>query len=219
MSQATGSETAHGLLLAIYAFVKLSKADQRVRVLRDLLDHDAFEIHLHGRAMILLAASSGLVDVMHVLLDDGRVDPSLEDNYAVWVAAENGRVEVLSLLLADARVDPSDVNHAAVKIAAARGHANVVRLLLSHPSVPVLAEALDCLWKERELRIEVLIAVVAARRGVSSCMRFDSYIRVDTPDIDSKEVTLASMLQQRRAGRCRGLELVEPYGRDILGYL
>lgn len=185
--------------------------------------------HVFGRNACALAVQARQPRSLALLLADGRVDPAGNNNEALMVAVRQKSLRCLRLLLRDARVDPTARDYLAM-LKAYLSDAAVMRVLLCHPAVKPDPHTLHVLCLSRHARLRALSALAAARRGVSALLGFGGIGRVSWPKrlVSTRATVLAAMLQARRVGRFRGegavkpasaLELVEPYGRAILGWL
>lgn len=81
-----------------------------IRILRRLLETDLFSVHvtdMHGRTLLIMAASRGNTIMMHMLLAAGA-DINATDRYgtcALAAAMRNGRMDAAGLLLKDPRIN------------------------------------------------------------------------------------------------------------------
>lgn len=182
----------------------------------------------------ILAARQGHADTVRILLDDGRADPAARKNTALMDAAYSffDTKKVIRMLLNDPRVRSSPSFKDAVDylmiVSSDKRDLPLIQYLHEELGVP-LTDAAKRLYSEavKRKRLKALGALAGARRGVGTAKGFGSIPLppAGMPPEDRKAFQLAKMLQHRRVGRFRaaegppGMQLVEPYGADILGYL
>lgn len=109
-------------------------------------------------------------------------------------------------------------------------HVRVVRVLLSRSLKRLPPVVVECLARERRWRMETLRTMASVRHGTMTSMTFDCrvsstrwafihFLKSTKFATRHRGAVLAAILLQRRVGRFRGMELVEPIGREVLSWL
>lgn len=192
----------------------------RVDVVRLLLLDGRADPAAKGNEALLHAAETGHAELVSVLLADGRANPAAMNSAALRSAVLHGRAGVVRALLADGRADPTIWDCSLIRLAMSVANAEVTDALSNDIRVRMAMAG---------ARLTMLSCMAAARRGVRPERGFAPQNGIDVHALrpgQRRAATIAHLLQQRRVGRFRGtgvaewgLELVEPFGRNVLMFL